>query len=215
MLFLSSFSPSVLLASRWCIHTVVLTQPKLGRNPVLFYQLSNFHTIKNPSVAVNTFLMRMLTLLSVDEILLPRYMNWSTNFRVLPFKVKMTPFCFLNMNCFICIYICNILPENKRYVGVIRKVEKMHGCKLCPMENKCCILTFDPAKLAIPRWCTRRKWHIPMAVMRGNHVGGNWLTKWDKLKFPHRLMHWKRVTCELHDSYFRLMTIKHAIPKIE
>ena len=57
-----------------------------------------------------------------------------------------------------------------------------------------------------------------MAVMRGNRVGGNWLTKWDKLKFPwytHRLMHRKRVTCELHDSYFRLMTLKHAIPKIE
>ena len=31
----------------------------------------------------------------------------------------------------------------------------------------------------------------------------------------HRLMHRKRVTCELHDSYFRLMTIKHTIPKIE
>ena len=28
-------------------------------------------------------------------------------------------------------------------------------------------------------------------------------------------MHRKRVTTELHDSYFRLMTIKHAIPKIE
>ena len=28
-------------------------------------------------------------------------------------------------------------------------------------------------------------------------------------------MHRKRVTCELHDSYFRLMTIKHAISKIE
>ena len=45
-----------------------------------------------------------------------------------------------------------------------------------------------------------------------------WLTKWDKVKFPwytHRLMHWKRVARELHDSYFRLMTIKHAIPKIE
>ena len=26
-------------------------------------------------------------------------------------------------------------------------------------------------------------------------------------------MHWKRVTCELHDSYFRAMTIKHTIPK--
>ena len=28
-------------------------------------------------------------------------------------------------------------------------------------------------------------------------------------------MHRKRETCELHDSYFRLMTIKQAIPKIE
>ena len=46
-----------------------------------------------------------------------------------------------------------------------------------------------------------------------------WLTKWDKFKkipwYTHRLMHRKRVTSELHDSYFRLMTIKHAIPKIE
>ena len=36
-------------------------------------------------------------------------------------------------------------------------------------------------------------------------------------KFPwytHRLMHRKRVTSELHDSYFRLM-IKHSISKIE
>ena len=33
--------------------------------------------------------------------------------------------------------------------------------------------------------------------------------------YTHRLMHRKRVTCELYDSYFRLMTIKHAIPKIE
>ena len=83
----------------------------------------------------------------------------------------------------------------------------------------CCILTFDPAKNAIPRWCTGRKWHILMAVMRGNRVDGNWLMKWDEVKkFPwysHRLTHRKRVTCELHDSYFRLMTIKHAISKIE
>ena len=74
-------------------------------------------------------------------------------------------------------------------------------------------------KNAIPRWCTGRKWHIPMAVRRGNRVGGNWLTKWDEQKkFPWyilRLMHRKRVTCELHDSYFRLMTIKHSISKIE
>ena len=44
-----------------------------------------------------------------------------------------------------------------------------------------------------------------------------WLKKMGQGKIPwytHRLMHRKRVTCELHDSYFRLMTIKHAIPEI-
>ena len=46
--------------------------------------------------------------------------------------------------------------------------------------------------------------------------GWAWLTVWYRVKilrYTHRLMHRKRVTCELHDSYFRLMTIKHAIPK--
>ena len=39
----------------------------------------------------------------------------------------------------------------------------------------------------------------------------DWLIKWDNVKSPwytHRLMHRKRVTSELHDSYFRLMTKK-------
>ena len=43
-----------------------------------------------------------------------------------------------------------------------------------------------------------------------------WLTIWDKEKIPQysqKLMHRKRVTCELHDSYVRLMTIKHVIPR--
>ena len=42
------------------------------------------------------------------------------------------------------------------------------------------------------------------------------LTIWDRVKIPrysHRLMHRKRVTCELHDSYFLSMKIKHAIPE--
>ena len=33
--------------------------------------------------------------------------------------------------------------------------------------------------------------------------------------YTHRMIHRKSVTSELHDSYFRLMTIKHAILKIE
>ena len=42
-----------------------------------------------------------------------------------------------------------------------------------------------------------------------------WQTIWDKVKSHGtvRLMHRKRVTCGLHDSYFGSMTIKHAIPR--
>ena len=46
----------------------------------------------------------------------------------------------------------------------------------------CYVLTFWPGQKCHSRWCTGRKWHILMAVMRGNHVGRNWLMKWDKIK---------------------------------
>ena len=49
----------------------------------------------------------------------------------------------------------------------------------------CCILTFDPAKHAIPKWCTRRKWHIPMPSNRKKS-----LTKWDKVKSHDTLIDW-------------------------
>ena len=71
-------------------------------------------------------------------------------------------------------------------------------------------LTFWPGQKCHSRWFTGRKWHILMAVMRGNRVGGNWLMKWDEVKkiplYSHRLKHRKRVTSELHDRYFRSMT---------
>ena len=55
-------------------------------------------------------------------------------------------------------------------------------------------------------------------VIERDRVGGLSLIIWDKVKVPlcqYRLMHRKRVTSELHDSYFRLMTIKHSISKIQ
>ena len=55
-------------------------------------------------------------------------------------------------------------------------------------------------------------------VIERDRVGGLRLIIWDKVKVPlchYRVTHRKRVTCELHDSYFRLMTIKHSISKIE
>ena len=49
---------------------------------------SNFHMIDNLSITFHTLVTCMLTLLSRDEMLLPRYVNSSTNFRGLPFKVE-------------------------------------------------------------------------------------------------------------------------------
>ena len=50
---------------------------------------SDFYIIYNLSIACNTFARIILTSLSVEEILLLMYMNWSTNFRVLPLRVEM------------------------------------------------------------------------------------------------------------------------------
>ena len=68
---------------QFCNYTVVLTQLQLGRILVLFYQRSDFHIVVNLSIAVHALFVCLLTLLSVDEILLP---NWSANFKDLPFK---------------------------------------------------------------------------------------------------------------------------------
>ena len=52
------------------------------------------------------------------------------------------------------------------------------------------MLTFDPAKHAIPKWCTGRKWHIPMDGNRKKSRRRNWLTKWDKVKAHDTLIDW-------------------------
>ena len=70
---------SLLLKSMWCNHTVVLTWLMLERIPVLFYQRSDMHMINDLSITVCTFPIYMLTLPSVDEILLLSYVNWSTH----------------------------------------------------------------------------------------------------------------------------------------
>ena len=42
--------------------------------------------------------MCMLTSLSVDKMLLQRYVNWSTNFRGFPLRREMAAFCFKHIN---------------------------------------------------------------------------------------------------------------------
>ena len=89
------------------------------------------------------------------------------------------------------------------------------------LYHYCYSVIFWPStrpKNAIPRWCTGRKWHIPMASNRKRSRGrikAYNMGQGECLTVPNRLMHRKRVTSELHDSYFRLMTIKHSISKIQ
>ena len=54
--------------------------------------------VENLLTAIHAFPMPMLTFLSVDEILLLKYMNCSTNFRGLSFNVGMTPSWLKHMN---------------------------------------------------------------------------------------------------------------------
>ena len=56
------------------------------RNLVLFYQILNFHLIDSFTISVHVFPMHLLISLSEDGILLLRYLNWSTYFRVLQLK---------------------------------------------------------------------------------------------------------------------------------
>ena len=60
----------------------------------------DFHRINSMSQAFYTFARCMLESLSVDEILLPRYVK-STNFLGLLLRVEMTPFCLKRMDSFI------------------------------------------------------------------------------------------------------------------
>ena len=53
--------------------------------------LSEIILVDNMSIAVLAFPMEKLTSLSVDKILLPRYVKWSKHFRGLSFNVEMVP----------------------------------------------------------------------------------------------------------------------------
>ena len=54
--------------------------------------------IENLLMAFQAFARHMLTFISVDEKFLPRYVNWTTNFKGLPFRVVMAAFYLKLMN---------------------------------------------------------------------------------------------------------------------
>ena len=91
----------------------------------------DFHVVVNLWIAIHALPMRMLISLSVDEILLPRYMNWFINFRGLPFNKKMTLSCLRHERRFIWVYIetnasfC-LLQDMRQKFGLSRCIWKKH-----------------------------------------------------------------------------------------
>ena len=73
--FVVARSCLILLASKWCIHTAVSTRPLLGRNRLILSVRSDFHMTDSLSIAVHAFVSRVSMSFSVDETLLPRYVN--------------------------------------------------------------------------------------------------------------------------------------------
>ena len=94
-----------------CFGDVQKVQPYSNMAPawknsnLILSERIDFHMVDNLLIAVHVFSMHMLTLLSVDEILLPKYVNCSTNLRGLLSNVEMEPTCLKHMNCFIRVHI--------------------------------------------------------------------------------------------------------------
>ena len=109
-----------------------MTWLQFRRISALFYRKSDFHIVINLSIAIRAFFMHILTYLSVDEILLLRYMNWSTNFRSSPFSEEMAPSWLKHMNCvLVCFHIqtnisCCLLQVMKQWFSLSRYI-----CRLC------------------------------------------------------------------------------------
>ena len=67
----------------------------------------NFFKVDNLWIVIYAFSMHMLISLSIDEISLPRYMKWSSNFRGLSFNVEMVLSCLKLMHIHLCVCAWN------------------------------------------------------------------------------------------------------------
>ena len=63
------------------VHSYSSTNMAGKNNHFILSERSDFHRIDNLLISDHAFSIHMLILLSIDEILLPRYVKWSTKFR--------------------------------------------------------------------------------------------------------------------------------------
>ena len=101
---------------------------------------SDFYFINNLSIAVHVFARCMMTSLSVDEILLPKYVNVSINFRNLPLNVEVDFSHLKPMNSVLCSHRdqCLLLLDQSYVVGIQfgqvylqKALDHLHSLSLC------------------------------------------------------------------------------------
>ena len=107
------------------------------------------------------------------------------------------------LSTYICMHTCtHIYPHTHVYVGEVFVRELRWNFRKMPpaalnfsyqiLWNIMLYFGLWSGPKCHSRWCTGRKWHILVAVMRGNRVGGNWLMKRDEVKSAHgTLIDWR------------------------
>ena len=81
------------------------------RSRFILSDWSDFYMIDHLSIAFLIFTRCMLTSISVDGMLLPRYIKWSTNFRGLALSGDGSFLFKTFVLCFICILVCFLLLD--------------------------------------------------------------------------------------------------------
>ena len=82
-----------------------------NKSHCILSERSNFIISEKLSIATHACPLRMLTSLSIDEILMPMYVNWSTDFWSLTLKVGMALFLSLIISLSLYIYIYIITKD--------------------------------------------------------------------------------------------------------
>ena len=108
-----------------CIHIVVWRRPAWKKLRFILSDRSDIHMTDNILIAIHAFASHVLMSFSVDETLLLRSMNLSSNFREPPFSVEVSSFWFWLKHfafCFVCIDMeacstCCLLKTMQRGFG--------------------------------------------------------------------------------------------------
>ena len=72
--------------------SIIVTTAALKKSLLILSNRSDFYMIDKLSIAVHAFVKHNVTSISVDETLLPRYVNFSTYFRRQPLRVEKASF---------------------------------------------------------------------------------------------------------------------------